>query len=329
MDVPPLDSPCSWIHLPNSHVTWRSGNPPTKMLPMSVAMGIFDGVHLGHQAVLASALKHAKENRGIAAVLTFTPHPSRILRPDQPTEMLFPEQAKERRLFQAGIEAIIWKYFTLDFAQLQAEDFTEVLVKAFPSLASLHVGENFRFGQMRAGTPAVLRERLAMQNVTVEAVPRFEWNDEAVSSTRLRRTISNGRIEEANTMLGMPYRCSSQIARGRQLGSTIGFPTFNLPYVPEAKPRLGVYAVRVSGENGERLPAVANYGLRPTVEDAASAPLLEVHLLGDVPSWAEGDTLTVEWLSFIRPEQRFDGLEALKAQITQDVVKARELLTDG
>lgn len=329
MNSPPSDGLCPWMNLPGSHVHWREGKPPSTEVPVSIAMGIFDGVHLGHQAVLRSALERAHAISGIAAVLTFTPHPSRVLRPDEPTRLLFTAEAKERGLFQCGIEAVIWKAFDAPFARLAAEAFVEMLPKAFPGLASLHIGENFRFGQMRAGTPQLLRERLARHEITVEAVPRFEWQGDAVSSTRLRQAISEGRIEDANTMFGEPYRSTSRIAPGRQLGSTLGFPTFNLPYNPESRPRLGVYAVRVSGHGAENLPAVANYGMRPTVETAATVPLLEVHLLGEVPSWKVGERLTVEWLSFLRPEQRFDGLDALKAQIAADVACARDLFSQA
>lgn len=314
------------MNLPGSTVSWREGKAPLDEVPVSIALGIFDGVHRGHQAVIASALESANAAGGIAVVLTFTPHPSRILRPEKPTLMLFSPESKRRRLYQSGVEAIVWKRFDEAFAQSTPDVFAAMLPKAFPTLVSLHVGENFRFGRQRAGTPALLRENLASENIRLEAVPRLEWNNAAVSSTRLREVIADGCMEDADTMLGTPYRCSCRIASGRKLGTTIGFPTFNLPYDPELRPRFGVYAVEVSGTDGKKLPAVANYGLRPTVERVAVAPLLEVHLLREVPDWKAGDTLTVEWSSFIRPETRFDGLEALKAQIEKDVVSAEGIL---
>jgi riboflavin kinase/FMN adenylyltransferase len=288
-------------------------------------MGIFDGVHLGHQAVLNSAYSVASAKGGLVAVLTFTPHPSRVLRPEQATRLLYDCETKEKRLYQSGVDAVIWKDFDLAFANMGAESFIESLPTAFPSLASLHVGENFRFGLNRAGTPDLLCKLLEPQGITVEAVPQLEWESETVSSTRLRQALSEGRIEEVNTMLGAPYMASAKITPGRKLGRTLGFSTFNLPYDPELRPQLGVYVVNVVGPNGERFPAVANYGLRPTVEHGeGTAPLLEVHLLSEgVPQWSAGERLTVEWMSFLRPEMRFSGLGELKAQIGQDVVAAR------
>ncbi|MFP4541448.1 MAG: riboflavin biosynthesis protein RibF [Opitutales bacterium] len=327
--------PVNWVRLPGITVQWAPGSAEgggaASPLPVALAIGIFDGVHRGHQAVLASARRAAESASGRVLVLTFEPHPTRILRPEAPTRLLYDHDMKAARLFAHGVAAIIWKRFDAAFAARSAEDFVAALDEGFPTLHSVHVGENFRFGQRRAGTPEVIRAGLAGRGVAVDAVPGLLYNGAPVSSTRLRAALAEGRLAEANAMLGAPYACRAPLVPGRQLGRSIGFPTFNLAYDPESRPAFGVYAVRTTGPGGTTRPAVANFGLRPTVEEAAPAPLLEVHLLDSAspPAWHPGDTLTVEWLAFLRPEQRFPNLDALKTQITQDVAAATTLLEKG
>ena len=285
--------------------------------PLHLAIGMFDGVHLGHQAVVESAMHSARRSGGLAGVLTFWPHPSVLFSPAHHARMLMSPEMKVRVLFQLGVDAVITEAFTPEFARTPAEDFLPLLRQRLPQLAGVYVGENWRFGAGRQGDVRLLLAEAAKQRLTVVSVPRILCDGEPISSSRVRDALEAGRIEEANLLLGYSYFAEGAVTPGRRLGRTLGFPTLNLPWQPELPPRYGVYAVRVAGAPAAAaLPGVANYGLRPTVA-AAGGPLLEAHVLGACP-WATGSRLTVEWLKFLRPEQKFDGVESLRAQIGRD-----------
>jgi riboflavin kinase / FMN adenylyltransferase len=285
--------------------------------PLHLAIGMFDGVHLGHQAVIESAVHSARRSGGLAGVLTFWPHPSVLFRPEARTRMLMSPGMKAHVLARLGVDAVIQQTFSTEFARLAAEDFLPFLQDRLPHLAGVYVGENWRFGAGRRGDVNLLLAEAARHGVPLLSVPRIHWNGEPISSTRIRDSLDAGRMEEANMLLGYSYFADGAVASGRRLGRTIGFPTLNLPWKPELQPRYGVYVVRVSGGPAAGwLPAVANYGLRPTVGQV-SEPLLEAHVLGPCPH-AEGSRVTVEWLKFLRPEQKFPGVEELQAQIGRD-----------
>ncbi len=286
--------------------------------PLHLAIGMFDGVHLGHQAVIEAAIHAARRMRGISGVLTFDPHPSHLFRPDNPTRLLMPRAAKESMLRWMGVGLTIVHPFDRAFAAIPAEDFLSVLKSKLPTLRAIYVGENFRFGKGRQGDVPALIATAKPLGLSVFSVDRIKENGDPISSTRIREELTAGRIEQANALLGQTYRSTGAVAAGRKLGRTIGFPTVNLPWSPELPPRFGVYAVRARHVGGPTwVPGVANYGLRPTVENAAKEPLLEVHFLSHYEA-KPGDAMEVLWESFLRPEQKFDGLDALKAQIAQD-----------
>lgn len=285
--------------------------------PLHLAIGIFDGVHLGHRAVIEAAVQSARRSEGQAAVLTFAPHPSVVLRPEQATHLLMDRGAKARVLGELGVEAVITHPFTREFAQLTAEEFLPWLKRALPQLAAVYVGENWRFGRGRTGDIALLIAEGKKHGLSVFSAPRVSLNGEPISSSRIRGRLEAGEIAAANSLLGYVYFSEGRIAPGKKLGRTMGFPTLNLVWSPDFRPRFGVYVVRVHGEkNGAPLRAVANYGLRPTVE-RASEPRLEVHVLDECP-YDAGDVITVEWLHFLRPEMKFGGLGTLRAQIAAD-----------
>jgi len=295
---------------------------------LHLAIGIFDGVHLGHQAVIDSAVASAARAGGMAGVLTFDPHPSRVLRPDAPTLLMMPPELKRERLFALGVDAVVWKTFDREFAALSADGFLGRLRELLPMLRSVHVGANFRFGKGRGGDVHELIRcgRLLRPRVDVYSIDRLQYNGEAVSSSRIREALGDGRIDEVNALLGYSYYCCAEVVGGMRLGRALGFPTLNLPWNPEARPRFGVYALQVRDTHGgEARLAVANYGLRPTLQDARE-PLLEVHLLDGATEWAVGARLRAEWLAFIRPEQKFADARALRARIEEDCRVARELL---
>lgn len=285
--------------------------------PLHLAIGMFDGVHLGHRAVVESAVQSARAAHGISAVLTFWPHPSRLFRPEQPTRLMQDAATKSRRLAELGVDVVITQAFTAELASVPAANFLAWLKSRLPRLAAVYVGENFRFGQGRRGDVAQLVASGRDLGVGVFSAPRVSMNGEPISSTRIRVLLEAGDVEGANTLLGHAYVAEGVVTAGKRLGRTIGFPTLNIPWSPELRPRLGVYAVTVAGaKSAAALPAVANYGVRPTVEQT-SEPRIEAHLLGACP-FGEGDAVRVDWLRFLRPEAKFANLDELRAQIARD-----------
>ena len=285
--------------------------------PLHLAIGMFDGMHLGHRAVIDAAVQSARSSGGVVAVLTFWPHPSVLFRPQDPTRMIQDAPTKARMLLGLGVDAVVTQPFTPELARIAAEIFLPWLREKLPTLAAVYVGENFKFGQGRRGDVAVLLNSARALGIKVFSAPRVNLDGEPISSTRIRGLLEKGDVTAANALLGYPYFASGVVTSGKRLGRGLGFPTLNLAWSPALRPRLGVYAVRVSGANSAMpLPAVANYGLRPTVEQATE-PRLESHLLGACP-FGEGDAIEVEWLRFLRPEMKFSGVEELRAQIAKD-----------
>ena len=292
---------------------------------LHLAIGVFDGVHLGHKAVIESAVFSAQRSGGISGVLTFDPHPSRLFRPEDPTLLMMTIEAKTAMLHRVGIDLVIRKHFDRDFASIPAQEFLAQIKAALPSLKSIYVGENFRFGKKRAGSVDTLVESSQKLDLDVFSVDRIKHNGEPISSTRIRQELAQGQIEDANDLLGYNYFSLATVVGGAKLGRQLGFPTLNLPWDPECRPKFGVYQVRFrSPGKSDWQYGVANYGVKPTVEAVAQTPALEVHAL-DACELGEGDVIEAEWLRFIRPEQKFDSVEALKAQITKDTELARSI----
>ena len=290
--------------------------------PLHLAIGMFDGVHLGHRAVIEAAVQSARRSGGVAAVLTFRPHPSALFRPDQPTRLILEAPTQARLMQGLGVAAVITHPFTREFALIEAEEFLPWLKEKLPGLAAVYVGENWRFGAGRRGDVALLVAAARRLGLAVFSAPPVNFNGEPVSSTRIRDLLEEGEVAAAGALLGYTYFAHGTVAAGKQLGRTLGFPTLNLPWAPQLRPRFGVYAVRVRGAEGEEtLPGVANYGIRPTVERSA-VPVLETHVLGACPFDA-GDAIAVEWLRFVRPEMKFSSVGELRARIAADVAAAR------
>lgn len=294
--------------------------------PLHLAIGMFDGVHLGHRAVIETAVQSARECGGVSGVLTFWPHPSTLFRPEQPTRLLMPPAAKARVLGRLGVEAIIAQEFTREFAAIPAGDFLPHLRARLPQLAAVYVGENWRYGRGRTGDVNQLVAAARGLGLSVFSAPRVNFDGEPISSTRIRELLEAGEIAAANRMLGYAYFVEGRVAPGKGLGRQIGFPTLNIDWAPELAPRHGVYAVRIGGAaSADRmLPGVANYGVRPTVEQTV-VPRLEVHVLADCPFGA-GDAVTVELRHFLRPERKFPSIADLRAQIARDRETAADRL---
>jgi len=292
--------------------------------PLHLAIGMFDGVHLGHQSVIEAAIQSARRTGGIAGVLTFWPHPSKLFRPDDPTQLIMPIEAKEAFLTEMGVGCVIAQEFDRAFAAIEAADFPAHLKKKLPTLAAIYVGENFRFGKGRSGDVKQLVEVSRSCGLHVFSAERIKFDGEPISSTRIRACLSEGRMEQANALLGYAYGFMGAVVPGRQLGGELGFPTLNFHWEPELKPRFGVYTVRVRpSKGGDWLNGVANYGLRPSITESVKHPLLEVHLMAPT-RLGPGAELEIEWLHFLRAEKKFEDLAELKAQIGKDRDAAEE-----
>ncbi len=291
--------------------------------PLHLAIGMFDGVHLGHRAVIDSAVRSARRSGGVAAVLTFDPHPSRLFRPEDPVRLIMNRERRVAALLSLGVAAVIVQPFDAAFAAIEAEALLPHLRAHLPSLHTVYVGENWRFGRGRRGDVVLLVAEAKKLGLHVVSAPRINGDGEPISSTRIRALLTEGRIDAANVLLGSAYASEGVVTGGKRLGRAIGFPTLNLPWEPDLAPRSGVYAVSVERAGGGDAPrrAVANYGLRPTVE-RASVPQLEVHVLEDCP-YTTGDALRVEWLTFLRPERKFGSIDELRDQIARDCEAAR------
>jgi riboflavin kinase / FMN adenylyltransferase len=296
--------------------------------PVHLAVGVFDGVHLGHREVLGLAVRNAKASAGVAGVLTFDPHPSRLFRPENPTLLLVDPKQKDELLAGVGLDFVVHHRFDLEFAALPAEEFLPWLRERLPNLSSLYIGENFRFGRKRAGDAALLVAQGKALGVHVFAANRIAADGERISSTRIRGLVAAGRVDEAAGLLGYEYFGEGGVIPGRRLGRTLGFPTLNVSWDPELRPAYGVYAVHLRGPDGVWREGVANYGVRPTVEHSPVTPQLEVHLFAPASEVAaaglgEGAFVRVSLRRFIRPEMKFSGLDALKKQIAADVAAAK------
>ena len=299
--------------------------------PLHLAIGMFDGVHLGHRAVIDAAIQSARRCDGLAAVLTFWPHPSELFRPNNPTKLIMSAELKVELLERAGVDVVIVQRFTPEFSRIEPESFLSYLRRSLTRLTTVYVGENWRFGRGRRGDISLLIVEARKLGLSVVSAPRINLDGEPISSTRIRSYLEAGEIDKANALLGYTYFAEGVVTPGKGLGRKLQFPTLNLSWKPELCPRFGVYAVKVSGQGAGSqhvgYPAVANFGLRPTVENSTE-PRLEAHLLGESCPFQAGDPIRVEWLTFLRPEEKFPGLGALTAQIGRDREAAERLFLE-
>jgi riboflavin kinase/FMN adenylyltransferase len=292
-----------------------------------VAVGNFDGVHLGHQAVIRAARDQAAAEGRPSAVLTFEPHPREVFQPGNPPFRLSPLRPKTRAIEAIGIDALFVLHFDLAFAAKSAEEFaTELLAK---SLQARHVvvGYDFVFGRGRKGNATLLAELGRTLGYRVTAIPPVRGpHDEIYSSTRIREYLVAGQPRRAAELLGRPWEIEGRVEHGDERGRALGFPTANLLLGDYLRPAFGVYAVKAGVDQGADTrwhPGVANLGRRPTV--VGTVEQLEVHLF-DFSGDLYGRHLRVELIEFLRPEKKFDGLEALRAQIAEDAARARDIL---
>jgi riboflavin kinase / FMN adenylyltransferase len=296
--------------------------------PLHLAIGVFDGLHCGHRAVIEAAKGSAAEAGGSVVVVTFDPHPIELLSPRNAPRLLTASAHKlhllERHL---GVSQVLVVSFNRDFAEQTGEQFVESLIAAAPTegIARICVGQGWQFGKGRSGDTALLESLGKKFGFEVSGIATVEVRGMRVSSTRIREAVAAGDFEVAAALLGRVYTVFGTVIKGRQLGRTIGFPTANLTVHSEQLPPTGVYAVRATG-SGDSWNGVANLGYRPTVEGGEVKRLLEVHLFG-LDGEIYGEDLEVEFVEFIRPEQKFDGIEALQAQIGKDAAAAKAVFS--
>ena len=295
-----------------------------------LAIGNFDGLHSGHALLIRRARELARAGERPAGVLTFEPHPRSVFVPAAEPFRLTPFRVKERELARLGVDLLFVQHFDLGFAAKSAEDFlTEIIVAAIGA-SHVVVGWDCTFGNARRGNPDLLRAAGAQQRFGVTVVEPVRGENAVIySSTHIRELLRAGKPREAAALLGRFWEIDGRVMVGDRLGRTIGFPTVNLGLDEYLHPAFGVYAVRVLGDGaddpfaGRSIDGVANIGLRPTV--GTPEPRLEAHLF-DIDADLYGRHLRVTLIDFIRPEMKFAGLDALKAQIAEDARLAREML---
>ncbi|MCR9064542.1 MAG: bifunctional riboflavin kinase/FAD synthetase [Cytophagales bacterium] len=291
-----------------------------------VTSGTFDGVHLGHHKIISMLKAAAKERNGESVVITFWPHPRLIIAPnDQKLKLLSTLDEKIELLEELEIDHLIVLPFTREFSELSSENYVEDILISGIGTKTLVIGYDHRFGKNREGGFDYLKKNADRFKIDLIEIPRQEIDNLTISSTKIRKALTQGNISTATGLLGKPYSFEGLIKKGRQLGRTIGFPTANVHVSKKYKliPSNGVYAVNVYLRD-KVYNGVMNIGNRPTVEGIGITQ--EVHIL-DFNDDIYGETLKVAIIEFIRPEKRFEGVKELVSQIEEDCKKAIELLS--
>ncbi|MEO8440407.1 MAG: bifunctional riboflavin kinase/FAD synthetase [Spartobacteria bacterium] len=292
--------------------------------PVFLAIGVFDGVHLGHQAVISTAVRHAEEAGGTAVVVTFDPHPAKILRPQESPRLLTATQHKIALIRALGVSHLLVLTFDRELAATAPEDFVRQLVAAAKPLREICVGQEWSFGKNRAGNLALLKKLGAELDFHVVGVEPVTSNGSVVSSTAIRKSVEAGDFATATRMLGRDYTILGTVEEGQHLGRSLGFPTANLSAHSEQFPPNGVY-VAEGLLRGETVRGVVNLGVRPTTADGSRQRVLEFHLF-DVDRDLYGQDIELRFLRYLRPERKFENLAALREQIARDVSEARQIL---
>lgn len=301
----------------------EDARPPRWHQPV-LALGNFDGLHRGHVKIVERVVRTAAERSATPLVLTFDPHPTRVVRPDKAPPLLMTMGQKLEALEQEGVHGVAIVTFTAEIASWDPETFVRLVLVDWLRVSEVWVGANFLFGHDRSGNYSMLRLLGARHAFRAEKIDPVRYKEFVVSSTRVRRLISEGRVDEAATLLGRHYFMDGTVVHGLQRGRTLGFPTANLDSENELTPPNGVYATLVTLD-GVVFPGVTNVGIRPTFHQP-SATVVETHLL-DMERDLYGARMRVSFVQRIRDERTFDGVDELKAQIAADCSRARALFT--
>jgi riboflavin kinase/FMN adenylyltransferase len=301
----------------------RDATPPGDIIRGTVvAMGNFDGVHLGHRAVISAAIDMARTRGKPAFAVTFEPHPRSFFSPHTPQFRLTDEAAKLRLLAGTGLDGAVVMTFDGPRAGTTAQDFINHDLIARLGVSGVAVGYDFHFGKGRAGSPSLLAAEAPRLGIEVHVQPHVDILDRPVSSSAIRMALAEGQIDDATAMLGGPWFISGEVIHGEKRGRDLGFPTANIRLDPSCGLKHGIYAVRMD-VGGTRYGGVASFGRRPMFDDGA--PLLEVFLF-DFAGDLYGKTVDVAFIGSIRSEQKFASIDILKEHMANDVAQAREAL---
>ncbi len=286
-----------------------------------LAIGFFDGVHLGHQQIIRQTIADARQHEALSLVITFDQHPSAVVAPSRVPPLIYSLAQKTRVIGSLGGDALLLIHFDRAFSEQSGEAFVRGLVRDLGHIQSLCVGSNFVFGHKRGGNVALLKTLGTELKFTVHGMAAVSLDGKTVSSTRIRESIRYGDLDAAGQMLGRPYSLAGKIIRGDQLGHQLGFPTANLDVTGLLLPPHGVYTVHALVE-GKAHRAVVNIGSRPTVQNPTPQTRVEAHLL-DFKGDLYGEEMELVFAEKLRDEKKFPSLDALKAQIARDIEEAR------
>jgi len=286
-----------------------------------LAIGVFDGVHLGHQQIIRQTINDARQHEAVAVIVTFDKHPNAIVAPDRVPPLIYSQPQKVRAIKSLGADALLEIHFDREFSQQTGEAFIRSLATDLGKIQSICVGADFVFGHKRSGDVPLLRQIGHELNIQVHGLAAVALDGQTVSSTRIRDAIRAGDFDAASQMLGRAYSIAGKVIHGDQLGHKLGFPTANLDTTGMLLPPNGVYAAHARvGSKIHR--SVLNIGIRPTIQNPTPAPRVEVHLL-DFAGDLYGQEMEITFANKLRDEQKFPSVEALREQIQQDVAVAR------
>ena len=286
-----------------------------------LAIGFFDGVHLGHQQIIRQTIGDARQHEGLALVLTFDQHPNTVVAPDRAPRLIYSLPQKIRVIESLGNDALLLLRFDLAFSEQTGEAFIRQLARDLGRIRSICVGADFVFGHKRSGDVSLLRQLGTELDFAVHGIAAVSLDGQAVSSTRIREAIRAGDIDDASQMLGRAYSLCGRVVRGDRLGTKLGFPTANLDVSGLALPPNGVYAVQAVVQ-GKAHRAVLNIGHRPTVSQPTPGLRVEAHLL-DFSGDLYGQEMEITFAAKLRDERTFASLDELKAQIIRDITEGR------
>jgi riboflavin kinase/FMN adenylyltransferase len=287
-----------------------------------LAIGFFDGVHLGHQQIIRQTISDAHQHNAISVVLTFDRHPNSIVAPARVPPLIYSLPQKLRSIEAIGADALLLISFDKKFSEQSGQEFIQNLARDFGKIHSICVGSDFVFGHNRSGNVASLKKLGGELNFQVHGLSAVSLDGEVISSTRIREAIRSGNLDAASQMLGRSYSISGKVVEGNRLGRTLGFPTANLEANDLVLPPAGVYA-GCTQLNGQFYQVALNIGTRPTIEKISSKLSVEAHLL-DFKGELYGKDLNVEIGEKLREEKKFDSREDLQSQISQDIAMVRK-----
>jgi riboflavin kinase/FMN adenylyltransferase len=309
--------------MPSSFTVIRDSTPVADIPRGSVvAMGNFDGLHLGHRAVIKAALDMGKAHGRPVLAVTFEPHPRRFFSPTTPQFRLADEAAKLRLLAGTGLSGAVIMTFDKARAGTTAQDFSHHELIGRLGISGIAVGYDFHFGKGRVGSPSLLVSEAPRLGIEVDVQPHVDIDERPVSSSAIRSALGEGQIDDATAMLGQPWFITGEVIHGEKRGRELGYPTANIRLDHNCALKHGIYAVRV-GRGAERIDGVASFGRRPTFDNGA--PLLEIFLF-DFKGDLYGERLDVAFIGFIREELKFDSVDALVKQMDDDSARARAQL---